>query len=107
MECAGAHALRQPEKQRTRATCRKVRGSLLLERSAVGAGDLRRPARARKRSRAARRLGFYSAAWERDGATNQATTRTEKLANAAAIISGLLRLNLWDLTSRFIDWKSM
>jgi len=43
---------------------------------------------------------------ERDGATNQATTRTEKLANAAAIISGLLRLS-FGTASRFNVWKSM
>ena len=39
----------------------------------------------------------YSAAWARDGATNQARTRLPKLTNATAIISWLLRLNQRDL----------
>lgn len=38
----------------------------------------------------------YFAAWARDGAMNHATTRTPKLTNATAIISGLLRLKLRD-----------
>jgi hypothetical protein len=40
---------------------------------------------------------IYLAAVARDGAMNQATTRTAKLMNATAIISWLLRLNQWDL----------
>jgi hypothetical protein len=43
----------------------------------------------------------YSAAAARDGAMNQATTRTAKLMNATAIISWLLRLNQWDLHPGF------
>jgi hypothetical protein len=43
----------------------------------------------------------YLAAVARDGAMNQATTRTAKLTNATAIISWLLRLNQWDLHPGF------
>jgi len=43
-----------------------------------------------------RRVGSYSFAFARDGATNQATTRTAKLAKAAAITSWLLRLDRRD-----------
>ena len=45
-------------------------------------------------------LGPYSATCARDGAMNQATTRTAKARNATAIISWLLRLNQWDVRSR-------
>jgi hypothetical protein len=43
----------------------------------------------------------YSAACARDGAMNQATTRTAKARNATAITSWLLRLNQWDLRSLY------
>jgi len=62
-----------------------------------GSGPLLTGERGEDREILAVGVQCYSAATARDGAMNQATTRIAKVMKAAAIISGLLRLNHWDL----------